>query len=228
MQKLMPDEYAELQLPDQWVEDIMQEQAEVPWILNQIKDDKTILELGYGAGIVTRAMVQAGKEVTMVDGSQDFCNRAEKDGAMSVCTMFEDMKFVGKFDCVIASFVLEHILDPAIVLMKLRKITNKLIVVIGNANSWHRRLAVEMGIQPDIYMLSNRDHLVGHYRVYDIETCSVELLRTGWKTVTDIHGFQFKPLPNSMLAKLPREVIEAMCTVSIEPKDAANVGMVWK
>lgn len=228
MQKLMPEDYAELNLPDQFIEDIMQHKAEVPWILEQTKNHKTILELGYGAGIVTRALVAAGKDVTMVDGSQDFCNRAAKEGAKAICSMFEDVQFVGKFDCIIASFVLEHIVDPCSLLMRLRKWSDTLIVVIGNANSWHRRIAVKMNTQDNIYCLSGRDVAVGHYRVYDLNTCSVELQRAGWQKCEVIHGFQFKPLPNFMLAKLPEEVIEAMCTLDVPAEEAANIGMIWK
>lgn len=229
MQKVSPDQYASLELPDQWIEDQMQD-YEARWIIDQLDGYKTVLELGYGAGIITRAMIKAGKDVTMVDGSQDLCNRATEDGAFAICSLFEDVNFVGKFDCVIASFVLEHVIDPVSLLMKCGQWGKKLIVVIGNANSYHRQLAVKMGLQETIYDLSARDHKVGHYKVYDFDSLKVDLgkaglLKAGYFNLVP-YGFQFKPLPNGMMKDFDPALIHAMCQIKIDPLLAANIGVV--
>ncbi len=226
MQLVSPEEYARLELHDQWLEDVMQT-YEAEWIVSQLKDCKTVLELGYGAGFVTRAMVKAGLHVTTIDGSADFCNKAIEDGADVCLTMFEDYDPAERFDCVIASFVLEHVIDPVALLKKCHQWSDRLIVVIGNANSYHRQLAVKMGLQPSLDSLSERDHKVGHYRVYSYEALQAQLMLSGWDVVPDSQkGFQFKPLPNSMMGKFNIELLKAMNEIDIPWQVAANIGLV--
>lgn len=222
----MPSEYASLDLPDQWIEDVMQD-YEANWIVSKLSMCNTVLELGYGAGIVTRAMIKAGKKVTTVDGSSKLVIQASQDGAIGVCSMFEQVEFQEKFDAVVVSFVLEHLTDPVAVLKKCHEWTNKLIVVIGNANSYHRQLAVNMGLQNTIYDLSERDHKVGHYRVYDLSSVCIDLTDAGWlPKLHSIKGFQMKPLPNSMMKEFDLSLIRAMNEIDIPAHVAANIGLV--
>lgn len=220
-QLLAPDDYAALNLPDAWIEDMMQER-QCALLLNRLKSCQTVLELGYGAGIVTRALVKAGKQVTTVDGSGDLAKKARLDGAYGIHSMFEDFQTGTKFDCVIASFVLEHVEEPVQLLKRCRQWSNKLICVIGNANSYHRQLAVHMGLQKRLESLSERDKAVGHYRVFSEHTLTSDLIQAGWSP-RHWKGIMFKPLPNSMLANLPRETIRAMCEIEVPHQVAANV-----
>ena len=227
MQPVTPDEYAALNLPDQWIEDMMQE-VEARWIVDNLFGYQHILELGYGGGIVTKAMLDAGKNVTVIDGASEFCGRAHKAGAYPVHAMFEEAVTPRpRYDCVIASFVLEHVQDPVALLKRCREWSDRLIVVIGNANSYHRQLAVQMGFQPDLNTLSTRDHAVGHLRVYDYVDLLAEAEEAGWDW-REKQGIMFKPLPNSMLAKLPADVVKAMCEVPVYHDVAANIGVVFE
>ena len=47
--------------------------------------------------------------------------------------MFEDYTPPERFDCVIASFILEHVADPVALLKRIHGWTYRLIVVVGNA-----------------------------------------------------------------------------------------------
>lgn len=225
MQPVAPDEYAALNLPDQFIEDWMQEK-EAQWIVEQTKDYWNILELGYGSGIVTKALRDAGKKVTVIEGSSEFCRRAREAGAYTVHGLFETAITPRvRYDCVIASFILEHVESPVAILRRCREWSDRLIVVIGNANSYHRRLAVQMGLQPELNTLSARDRAVGHLRVYDLSDLDDHLYEAGWER-NWCEGFMLKPLPNSMLVNLPPEVVRAMCSIHVRPDDAANIGMV--
>ena len=221
MQKLPPSEYAKLDLADQWIEDEMQK-VETAWIVNAIPHAKKVLELGHGSGIVATALRDAGKEVTIVEGAAEYIGKI--DGVQYVHSMFEDFEPIGGYDCVIASFVLEHVADPVALLKRATRWAPILIAVVGNAESWHRRLAVEMGIQPALESLSARDHAVGHYRVYDRKTIHVDLSDGGWD-VKYTTGIMFKPLPNSMLVGLDKNLIRAMCEISVSPMQAANIAI---
>lgn len=204
------------------------QEYESDWISDQVRECKTILELGYGAGVITRDLVRYQHIVYTVDGSKDLAAKASKDGAFGSHSMFEDLEFNDKlFHCVIASFVLEHVVDPVALLKRCREWSDKLIVVVGNANSYHRQLAVQMGLQPKLNSLSARDEQVGHYRVYDWPAIVAELHMAAW-TPIEWKGLQFKPLPNSMMAGFSPELIRAMCEIDVPFECAANLLIVCK
>lgn len=219
-----PDEYAALKLPDQFIEDCMQAH-EVAWLLENTKKGERILDLGWGSGIVATALQSAGRSITLAEGSQEFCKQAYRFVDSIIYSKFEDIALAETFDTVIASFVLEHVEDPMRLLMKCRELANRLIVVVGNANSYHRQLAVKMGLQERLDSLSDRDKAVGHYRVYGRIGIEQELLRTGWRPQS-CKGLMFKPLPNGMLKDLPLPLIEAMCGLEVDPETAGNLGIV--
>ncbi len=142
--------------------------------------------------------------------------------------MFEDFNpGAQRYDCIIASFVLEHMLDPLPLLSKMRLWSNRLIVVVGNANSYHRQLAVQMGLQPALETLSERDKAVGHYRVYDWTSIYAVLREAEWLPAAT-KGLMLKPFPNSMLKDLPMPVIEALCEYPVPTNIAANMGIVCR
>lgn len=219
MQPLAPDAYAKLALPDQWIEDAMQ-RVEAAWIVSKLKGAKRVLDLGHGSGIVATALRDAGKDVTVVEGASDFIGRVE--GVTYVHSMFEDYQPAQRFDCVIASFVLEHVHDPVELLARARGWSERLIAVIGNAESWHRRVAVAMGLQPELDTLSARDKVVGHLRVYDQALFERHLMIAGWRA-SELKGVMFKPLNNALLTRLPQEVVEGFCKVDVHPRVAANI-----
>lgn len=225
MQLLDPEKYPDLQLEDQWIEDIYQ-QFETDWLIEQIGASQNILELGYGSGIIVNALATAGKSVTLVEGASKFCDEASQiAGVKVVHSMFEDFKPTGTYDFVIASHVLEHIEEPMRLMLMTKKWSKRLIAVVGNANSYHRQLAVLMGLQKTIYDLSERDRLVGHYRVYDEKSIDTELRRSGWQPKI-WKGFMLKTLHNDALAQMPGAYITALNKVKVPHQKAANIGVI--
>ena len=220
-QLLHPEAYAALKLPDQWIEDCMQE-YEAAYIVEQTKDCRSVLDLGWGSGLVAHALFNADRGVEVVDGSTEFCQQAWNAGMIAHHSMFEDFQPIGRYDTVIASFILEHVADPVKLLMRARNWADRIIVVVGNANSYHRQLAVKMGLQERLDTLSDRDRLVGHYRVYSLTTIINDLAKSGWM-VTRKHGIQFKPLPNSMMTDFDPKLIRAMCEIDVPVECAANL-----
>lgn len=215
-----PSEYAALSLPDQFIEDEMQ-QREAEWITHTLRAKKTVLELGQGSGIIAAALRDAGKVVTVVEGAKEFIGNTP--GVSYIHSMFEDFEAPYQFDCVIASFVLEHVKNPLELLKRARKWSERLIVVVGNAESWHRRVAVAMGIQPSLETLSERDRAVGHYMVYDYSLLQRHLGLSGW-AVSNTEGFMLKPVSNRLMMGWPREVIQGLTKVKVPYRMAANIG----
>ena len=200
--------------------------TEASWILEQTAQYDKVLELGWGSGIVARALKDAERHVLVVEGSRESCHVAyHHHGVTAIQSMFEDFEAETKYDCVIASFILEHIADPVGLLKRIRGWTDKLIVVVGNANSYHRQIAVRMGLQPHLDSLSARDVTVGHVRVYDAKTIERDLHEAGW-IVTGMRGLGFKPLPNAMLARLRPDIAKTMMQMECASEVAANLFIV--
>ena len=110
-------------------------------------------------------------------------------------------------------------------LKKLRKWSKRLIVLVPNAQSWHRKLAKQMGMIPSIYQLSARDVIEGHVRVYDKQTLDIDLSLAGWEA-KKWRGFFLKTLPNAMMLGHSPELIRAMNEIYVRPCEAANIGVI--
>ena len=204
----------------------MQLYAEIPWLIEQTRETPNIIDLGWGSGLVARALGEAGRSVRLVEGSKAACNEARQyKGIDAACAMFEDYTPTYAADVVIASFVLEHVADPVALLKRCAQWAPRLIAVIGNAESWHRRLAVAMGLQPRLDTLSARDEAVGHYCVYDRHSIAAQLSEAGWR-IKSMKGIMLKALPNSMMTHFDERLIRAMCEADVEPRDAANIAIV--
>lgn len=204
-------------IPDIHIENLCQEYF-IDWLLQQIPRGARVLELGYGDGLVTAALVRYSCTVTVVEGSGTLVERARSVHPELECvhSLFEEFRPAVAYDFIIASHVLEHVDDPQQVLRQIAAWLSdegKVMIAVPNRNSLHRRLAVIMGLQPTLETLSRRDFLVGHQRVYslaqleqDVRTCGLRVLAS--------RGFFLKVLPNSMMLDYSRELLTALNAIS--------------
>ena len=210
--------HASPEIPDKWLENQLQvyEQA---WLLDRIPRGSTVLELGYGEGLVTRALIDHGCRVTVVEGSTllvEEAGRIHGDNVRCAHALFEDYRPAETFEIVLASHVLEHVDEPRLVLDNASRWLapgGRLIVIVPNRDSIHRRLAVIMGLQDRLDTLGPRDMLVGHQRVYSISTLEAELMDAGYE-LAETKGFFLKTLPNSMMLDYSPELIDALNVVA--------------
>ena len=84
-----------------------------------------------------------------------------------------------------------------------------------------------MKIQNSIYTLSERDHIVGHQRVYDMSSLVDQAQRAGFK-IRERRGFVLKVLANAQQNSMSEEIIMAFHSVSplLAPEILANIGLV--
>jgi 2-polyprenyl-3-methyl-5-hydroxy-6-metoxy-1,4-benzoquinol methylase len=219
-------------IPDKAIEDALQLHT-LAWFREQLQPSRSVLELGYGEGIVTEDLVKTGKKVTQVEGSARLVDEVrQRYGTKVTCVhaMFEEFETDELFDAVVASHVLEHVDDPIAVLRRMRswiRPDGRILIIVPNSESIHRRLAVLMNLQPRLDSLSPRDHLVGHQRVYSLEGL-VSDVHAANLDVLSARGFFFKPLPNSMMLEFSPELIDAMNRLATEmPAEwLANLGVV--
>jgi 2-polyprenyl-3-methyl-5-hydroxy-6-metoxy-1,4-benzoquinol methylase len=115
--------------------------------------------------------------------------------------MLEDFESEIQYDTIIMSHVLEHIAQPATVLKRiynLLKPDGVFVVSVPNAKSIHRLVAVQMGLLVNEYEMNERDHELGHYRVYDLDILKSHLSEAGFKIDT-CGGYFLKPLSNAQI-----------------------------
>jgi hypothetical protein len=73
-----------------------------------------------------------------------------------------------------------------------------LAIGVPNAKSIHRLAAVEMSFLKSIYELNERDHELGHHRIYDFDLLEKDIVDAGLKARDKI-GVFFKPLSNKQI-----------------------------
>lgn len=204
----------------------------IEWLKRQIPDKSSVLELGYGDGIVTNELSNIDCELTLIEGATTLVDIAQRKHPNINCvdTLFEDYTPTKLFDVILASHVLEHVDNPVDIIKlmsKWLKPNGKIIIVVPNMNSIHRQLAVIMGLQPALDTLSERDLLVGHQRVYSISSLS-DHIRQGGLIPQQSKGFFLKSLPNSMMLQYSPELLVALNEISnTMPSDIlANIAII--
>lgn len=207
------------EVPDKFIEDICQEYC-CDWIARVIQPDDRVIELGYGEGITTARLSGLARSYTVVEGANSLVDviRDKHPDVEVIHGLFEDHQPQEPCDLLLALHVLEHVDDPVTLGRHLHgwvRPGGELLVVVPNRDSLHRRLAVAMGLQSALDTLSPRDHLVGHQRVYDLDTLERELRNFGFEPF-ERRGFFLKTLPNGMMLEHSPELIMALNAVGSE------------
>ena len=223
---------------DMWIEKAGQD-FEWPWIQKQIKDNSEILDLGFGDGHsfnrLKEIAVSKNLMVTVLEGASSLVIEASERATERfkiVHGFFEDHQSLEGYDLIIASHVLEHVDSPQYLLKHLATLLRPNGIILGivpNCESIHRRLAVNLGLQPNLDTLSSRDHIVGHQRVYSANSLRSDFEQSGW-TITEMRGFFLKPFSNSQLIPFGPDIVNALLAVSDEiPLEfCANLGFIAK
>jgi SAM-dependent methyltransferase len=196
-------------------------------------DARRVLEMGFGTGLVTGELLARGVPIEVLEGSPKLCRVArERHGAAGLVVhegLFEQFAPVEPYEAVLAMHIAEHVDDPVSLFAMVREWiapAGAIVVVVPNAESLHRRLAVRMGLQGRLDDLSPRDELVGHQRVYDLERLRADLAAAGFEPREEF-GYQLKTVPNAMMADWPHGLLAALVEISeeIPPAMLANIGV---
>lgn len=174
-----------------------------------------VLEMGYGDGGWTGRLVAQFSRTHLVDASPELLETARGlygDSIVTYESYFEEFSPPKKFDTILCTWILEHVVDPVLVLEKARQWLapdGELLVAVPNALSLHRLMAVKMGLQADPHEMGASDASVGHRRVYDDRSMTADLEAAGFEIVERLHAM-CKPLPNGMLTHLSDEQLRGL------------------
>lgn len=129
------------------------------------------LEMGPADGGMTRLLKDDFEHLTIVDASTDYIRAAEEIGTNVTghVSLFEEFDPPERYDTIIMSHVLEHVRDPVSILTRATSWLNprgRIITVVPNAESLHRRLGVKLGLLKRVTELNEQDTEIGHRRVY--------------------------------------------------------------
>jgi 2-polyprenyl-3-methyl-5-hydroxy-6-metoxy-1,4-benzoquinol methylase len=230
------DRFAQTYYLNDAIDDVdIEERAQahsIPMIVASVSGRSRVLEMGFGTGLVARLLLEHGVPLEVVEGSshlRDVALTRHPDLPVHL-SMFEDFTPAEPYDAVLALHVLEHVDDPLSLLARIDAWLNPggvVVVVTPNARSIHRMLGVAMGVQEKLDDLSERDHLVGHRRVYDLDGLCRELTDGGY-SVVNTFGYFVKPLANSQMIGWPSEVLDGLNLISPDfpTEHLANIGVV--
>lgn len=204
-------------------------------LLEELLPPGEVLDLGCADGLLTERLARRHRRVVGVDASSLRLQRTARrcaglsPGRVELRqALFEDFEPEPgeKLDAVVLSCILEHVADPAALLARsthwLRP-GGRVVVVVPNGGSLHRRAGVLMGLLPDLESLGDADDALDHERVYTLETLRREMRRAGLRVV-QTGGYLLKPLPNDHMAELPKALVDAYEELGRElPELAAEI-----
>ncbi len=186
------------------------------------------LEVGPASGYMTKYLVKEFETLDLVEGSGELLKQIpDYPNVIKNHAMIEEFEPSKKYDTIIMSHVLEHVHDPVAILQRIRtwlKDDGVFLLAVPNARSIHRMVAVQMGLLENEFQLNERDHSLGHYRVYDTANLKKDVLAAGY-TVIEVGGYYLKPLTNGQIEKnWTPEMIEGFFKVGkFFPENCAEI-----
>lgn len=185
--------------------------------LSEKKPNK-VLEVGCGPDLLTERLGEIEHRVSLwhlVEPSRTYgepARQLHENAAWFDITFsyLEDaasklkQQYPDGFDAIIMSGVLHETTNPEQLLLAAKQLLADdgwLLVIVPNANSWHRLLAVEIGLIENAGELSLRNRALGQPAVYDSTSLRVLLEKSGFHNF-EFHGYMHKLFANSQMAQI--------------------------
>jgi len=159
----------------------------------------SLLDIACGDGLITAQFKPYFSRVVGVDASSVHLAAARKrlPDVEFHESLIEELNLSQKFDTILMLDLLEHVIDPIIVLKKAASFLKNdgvLIVHVPNTNAVNRKIAVLMGTLKSCDELSPFDiEVAGHRRSYTLESLKEDIKNAGLQ-VTETGGIFYKML----------------------------------
>jgi 2-polyprenyl-3-methyl-5-hydroxy-6-metoxy-1,4-benzoquinol methylase len=193
-------------------------------LILELASGSSMLELGCGSGVMTEEFVKRFPDLVAVDGSEKYLQIARENahglGAFHA-SLFEDFVPGQTFDNITMASILEHIIDPVSLLETAKTWLSPgglIHIIVPNAGALNRRVGKAMGMLTRLDELHERDHQLGHRRVYDRTTLLADIQAAGLSVVR-WEGIFLKPLANAQMRDWRPELLDAFYQVGKELPD---------
>ncbi len=174
---------------------------------------KRILEIGCGKEPLFKYL-QDYEEYVLVEPSKSFFSIAlEENGKFDgkerrifINDFFKasDEVLQHDFDCIICSSLLHELEDTDLFLEDIRKTCSDNTIVhinVPNANSFHRVLAMRMGLIEDVHQFSDRNKKLQQHSVFGMEDLAWTVEKAGFDIV-EKGGYFVKPFTHGQMLKM--------------------------
>jgi len=205
----------------------------VDTILDRCPQGGTLLDIGSADAFMSEILSLYYTKITAVDGSDKLIEcakqKTQKNNIEFVYSLIEDFKTSERFNVVLLSFILEHVVDPVSVLKKTKLFLAKngiMFVMVPNALSLHRRVGQKLGLISTFSSLNKTDIRQGHRRVYTTETLIKDITDAGLK-VLERGTFFIKPFANPQMELINREICDTLYKVSKDISELELGSMIY-
>lgn len=191
---------------------------------------RALLECSCASGVMSEVFAANFDPLMIIEGSALYCDvvRRKLHGARNVevhHARLEEFAAPRRFDEVVAASILEHLDDPVGFLQRAVRdwLTpgGRVHIIVPNAGSLNRRVGVAMRMIPDLHHLHERDHALGHQRVYDLSQLLGHLTQASLQPVA-VEGILIKPLSNAQMQSWEAGVIQALFDVAVDLPEISN------
>jgi len=174
---------------------------------------QTILEVGCGLESIFRD-IDSFDKIVVVEPSEMFyqkakADKAEKKGKQIILMkgLLEDVKdrlSDYDFDFIILSGLLHEVVDPKKMLESILELCSDKTVLhinVPNAKSFHRLLAVEMGLITDEFQKSANNIQLQQNTIFDIGLLKSMVTECGY-SVIECGSYAFKPFAHAQMQRM--------------------------
>ncbi len=176
-------------------------------IISFIKPDSKVLEIGCSNGRMTKYLFQKGCKVTGIEVLLEPAREAENFCEKIIIGNIEDKKILyklegEKYDVILFVDVLEHLVNPAQVLLRMKDLINKngsIIISLPNIVFLFQRLKIlfgEFNYQKEGGILDDN-----HLRFFTLKTAKKMIIENGYEIVSFysipkiFRGFKLRKIP---------------------------------
>jgi 2-polyprenyl-3-methyl-5-hydroxy-6-metoxy-1,4-benzoquinol methylase len=197
-------------------------------IAEWIRPGDRLLEFGSATGRMSERFARAGAVVTGVERSQTYIARAVArtiPDAVFLCGDIVGFQSSIRFDHVTATNVIHELDDPVGFLRECRSLLaphGRVHVSLQNPNSIHRQIGFALGQIESLTQITAEGAALHSLELHDRDGLE-RLGRAAGLRVVQHRGIVLKPLPNSLMASLPENILAGFAAVADRVPDLCSM-----